>query len=112
MSYKRVKKVRCIKNINSKEEKVPLTIGKEYDQIISNTGINSNRFGVFDDNSCFTVFSKDFFEITETSINDGNGFKIECKDCGTILTIEEFIKGKCPNSECGQLINLECNNKS
>lgn len=102
MAFERVKKIKCIKNINSKGEKVNLTIGEIYHQQFANAGEEANNFGVFDDNGHFISFDRSFFEIVETVKKENTGWTIECNDCKNKVSIDDFKLGFCP--KCGQKI--------
>lgn len=102
MAFNKVTKLRCIKNINSKEERVNLTIGKIYNQQFSNAGEDAKSFGVFDDRGNFISFSRDFFEIVECIERENTGWTIECNDCNNKVSIDEFKLGYCP--KCGQRV--------
>ena len=100
--FERVLSVKCIKNTNSKNKKINLSIGKTYRQQISNVGVNDEYFGVFDDKGSFSKFHRDFFEIEETLKIENTRWTIQCNDCKSVISIDEFKLGYCPN--CGQKV--------
>lgn len=102
MAFEKVKYLKCIKNENSKGEKVNLTIGEIYSQQMSNAGINSKSYGVFDDRGNFACFDKGFFEIVETVKIENTGWTIQCNDCKNDVNIDDFKLGYCP--KCGQKV--------
>ena len=107
MAYQIVKTLKCITNKELDNKGiVELTVGNIYDSAYSNSTIDSDVFGVYNDSGLLTEFNKKYFKVYETNTRVDNGWEITCNDCFKTSSIKDLIKNnyKCP--KCGQKFQI------